>query len=114
MTSSLAEFPPGYAEEDISSRVLIAASLFIILEIGVVTLRCVARLKFDAKLGVDDYLMAPALLLCLGICAIGISKYSQGLCHRSLHTTHCFLCPKNTEAHLFESSTWQLTCVTVA
>ncbi|KAF3768156.1 hypothetical protein M406DRAFT_231609, partial [Cryphonectria parasitica EP155] len=72
MASPRAAFPPGYADENISSRVLIAACLFIVLEIGVVTLRCWARFKYGAKWGFDDYLMAPALLFCLGICAIGI------------------------------------------
>lgn len=68
------DFPPGYAEEDISSRVVIAASLFIVLEIGIVAIRLVSRLKFGVKLGVEDYLVIPALCFCLGMCAIGIGK----------------------------------------
>lgn len=74
MADGTTGFAPGYAEEDIGSRVLIAACVFIVLEIGFVALRCVARLKFGAKWGVDDYLVIPALIFCLGICVIGIGK----------------------------------------
>lgn len=67
-------FTPGYADEDISSRVVISALIFIVLDIGAVALRYAARLKYKTKWGTDDFLMAPALLLGLGFCVTGISK----------------------------------------
>lgn len=67
-------FNPGYAEEDISSRVIISAVVFIVLDIGAVALRYAARLKYKTKWGIDDFLMAPALLLGLVFCVTGISK----------------------------------------
>lgn len=74
MSSPTPGFTPGYAEEDISSRVIISASIFIVLEIGAVALRCAARLNYKTKWGTDDYLMAPALLFSLGFCVTGISE----------------------------------------
>lgn len=74
MTTRGLGIPPGHAEEDIGSRVIISASIFIVLEIVAVALRCVARLNYKSQWGADDYLMAPALLSCLGVCVVGIGE----------------------------------------
>lgn len=73
-TRSSLGIPPGHEEEDIGSRVIISASIFIALEIVGVALRCLARLNYKSQWGIDDYLMAPALLFCLGVCVIGIGE----------------------------------------
>lgn len=75
MTLPTPAFTPGYAEEDISSRVIVSASTFIVLEIGAVALRCAARLKYKGQWGADDFLMAPALLFSLGTCALSLSEW---------------------------------------
>lgn len=74
MSSTASTFPPDYANANIGSRVTVAASMFIVLEIAAVSLRCAARLKYDAKWGTDDTLIVPALIFCLSMCAIGISE----------------------------------------
>lgn len=74
MTTRALGIPPGHAEEYNGGRVIASASIFIVLEIVAVALRCFARLKYKSQWGTDDYLMAPALLFCLGMCVIGIGK----------------------------------------
>ncbi|KAF2475277.1 uncharacterized protein BDR25DRAFT_382215 [Lindgomyces ingoldianus] len=65
-------FPPGYFEEDVSQRTLGTAIAFIVLEISVVTLRVISRRLVRAPFGMDDMLIFPALLFCLGLCALAI------------------------------------------
>jgi hypothetical protein len=67
-------FPPSYAEEDIGSRTLSTAILFIVLEVIVVTLRFTSRRLIRAKLALDDYLIIPSLVFCLGICVVAIGQ----------------------------------------
>ena len=72
--SSNPSFVPGYAEESISHRVLVVAGVFIVLEIAFVVARFAVRISNKSPFGIDDYLTVPALLFCLGMCIILISK----------------------------------------
>jgi hypothetical protein len=74
MDSQTPAFPPGYTQEDNGRQILITASLFIFLEISVVILRCATRIRYKTKWGADDFLMAPALLCCLGLCVSATGK----------------------------------------
>lgn len=74
MNSPTAMSTSDYAQEDISSRVIISASIFIVLESGAVALRCAARLNYQAQWGTDDLLMVPALLFNLAVCVVSISE----------------------------------------
>ncbi|KAI3331709.1 hypothetical protein HD806DRAFT_478092 [Xylariaceae sp. AK1471] len=74
MTSSipLSVFPPGYVDESLVPRTFAVAVTFIVLEIGIVTLRFATRYLYNTKLGIDDYLIIPALIFTLGVCVITI------------------------------------------
>ncbi|VUC24062.1 unnamed protein product [Clonostachys rosea] len=71
-TNQTTAFPEGYAEEDISNSVLVVACVFIVLEVLIVGMRLMTRLKYQSKLGLDDYLILPALVCGLGMCAVAI------------------------------------------
>ncbi|KAI1387685.1 uncharacterized protein F4822DRAFT_430431 [Hypoxylon trugodes] len=65
-------FPPGYAEETAGPRSVRVAIAFIVLDIVVVALRFATRLTYKVKLGLDDYIIIPALIFSLGMCAVTI------------------------------------------
>lgn len=65
---------PARVAADTGGRVIAVASTFIVLEIGVVALRFAARIIYRLKWGVDDYLIIPALIFCIGICIIAIGE----------------------------------------
>ena len=79
MASPTSAFPPGYAEEDISARVIAVGVTFIVLEIAIAALRFTARAVCKTKWGLDDYLIIPALGFSLGMCTIAISKICMGI-----------------------------------
>ncbi|KAI1460206.1 hypothetical protein F4805DRAFT_418594 [Annulohypoxylon moriforme] len=71
-TSSVAAFPPGYAEQDLGPRTQAVAIAFIVLEVVIVTLRFSTRAIYKSRWGFDDYLIVPGLVFALGVCAITI------------------------------------------
>ena len=74
--SNSASFPPGYAQEDNSHSLYAVAIVFIILEILFFSLRTYGRYLTNAKIGVDDVLMIPALLTVIGAAALCIGTHS--------------------------------------
>ena len=70
-------FPPSYAQEYDGGSLYAINIAFIILEIIFVALRFYARYLSNAKLGVDDILMVPALIV-----VISVAVLSNGM-----HTT---------------------------
>ena len=66
--------PPGYAEEYSGDRLRDTAIAFIVLEVGFVTLRYISRALGKLPIGIDDYLMIPALVVCLGVDALSIGQ----------------------------------------
>lgn len=86
--ASATGFTEEYINENIGTRLVVVASVFIGLEICVVALRFFARYKYRTQWGLDDYLMAPALLFCLGTCVIGISESHPQFLAAYRGTTH--------------------------
>lgn len=76
MESSLASpaYPPGYLGESIGSHVLGCAIAFIVLEISIVALRYSTRYVTHTRSGWDDWLVLPALISSVAVCALGIGK----------------------------------------
>ncbi|CAH0054997.1 unnamed protein product [Clonostachys solani] len=72
------DFPTGYAEETNGPPVLIASGIFIGLQITIVALRLATRLTHRGQLGIDDYLILPALVFSVGICVIAILEVRIG------------------------------------
>ena len=71
------EFPPGYEDEYIGYITRNVAIAFIVLEVFFVSLRYVAQRIGRKSFGIDDWLMLPGLVLCLGVDISALSK--QGL-----------------------------------
>ena len=71
--------PPGYAEGYSGGRLRDTAIAFIVLEVGFVTLRYVSRALGKLPLGVNDYLMIPALVVWLGSveCPVSSSRMTR-------------------------------------
>ncbi|KAI1316660.1 hypothetical protein F5Y16DRAFT_393092 [Xylariaceae sp. FL0255] len=67
-----AHFPPGYAEQNLGWITQAVAILFIVLEILAVAARFGTRYHYKTKWGLDDYLIIPALIFCLGICITAV------------------------------------------
>lgn len=70
-------FPPEYIQQDASGHVVRVAVAFIVLELLLVALRFVSRSVSKTHSGLDDVLIVPALVFCLGICILAISKPSN-------------------------------------
>ena len=71
-------FPPEYAKEDIGYITRNVSIAFIVLELVFVGLRYLAQHMAGEKSGVDDILMLPSLILCLGmdVSALGHTRNS--------------------------------------
>ncbi|KAL9077050.1 MAG: hypothetical protein Q9161_000683 [Pseudevernia consocians] len=76
--SANAQVPPSYAEEYSGDIVLRTAIAFIVLELTFVTLRYISRALGKLPAGPDDYLMIPALVICLGVDASSIVSLYVG------------------------------------
>ena len=72
VTSGDERFPPGYLEEYSGDDLIRVSAVFIVLQILIVGARFFAKTKVVAPLGVDDYVILPALLCALGCCFTGI------------------------------------------
>lgn len=67
-------YPPGYLTEYSGDRLVAVSTCFMILGIFFVALRFYAQRKTTSSYGWNDYLIPPALLANIGMCAHGISK----------------------------------------
>lgn len=76
---------PGYAEEQRGTLLQNIAIVFSILEVLFVILRYVSQALTPKKRGWDDYLMVPALLMCLGLNACSIGKLEPIALRVELH-----------------------------
>ena len=72
--STTLQLPPGYAEEYSGDTLRNTAIAFIVLEITFVILRYISRALGKVSRGIDDYLMIPALVTCLGFDAFSIGE----------------------------------------
>lgn len=68
-------FPPGRLQEDHGPRTEGVAIAFIIIEIIIVALRIISRRIIRARLALDDFLIFPGLLFCVGLCILAIGAY---------------------------------------
>lgn len=75
----LSHYSPAYLAEYIGNQVIGVAIAFMVLETVFVILRFVARRKTLSPLGWDDYLIYPALVVNLGMCAHGIGQSTTTL-----------------------------------
>lgn len=75
----LSHYSPAYLAEYIGYQVIGVAIAFMVLETVFVILRSLARRKTLSPLGWDDYLIIPALVVNLGMCAHGISQSTTTL-----------------------------------
>ena len=73
-TTAPPSFPPGYVEENIGGSTIAVAVAFAVLEITFVALRFASRWISKTRVGIDDMFIPPALLFCLGLCALAIGK----------------------------------------
>lgn len=67
-------YPPGYLAEYSGDRLIAVSICFMILGTFFVALRFYAQRKTTSSYGWNDYLIPPALVANIGICAHGISK----------------------------------------
>lgn len=70
-------FPPGYVEASIGGTTLAVAIAFIVLEITIVALRFIVRYLSKVRTGLDDALIIPALVFCVGVCVLAIGKQKK-------------------------------------
>ena len=70
-------YPPGYLAEYSGGRLIAVSICFMVLEISFVALRFYAQRKTTSPYGWNDYLIPPALVANIGMCAHGISKNSN-------------------------------------
>lgn len=75
--AALSHYSQAYLAEYIGYQVIAVAISFIVLETVFVVLRSLARRKTLSPLGWDDYLIVPALVVNLGMCALGISQLTM-------------------------------------
>ncbi|KAF5872207.1 putative integral membrane protein [Botrytis fragariae] len=73
MTTVSTTFSPEYLAQYRGNTPIAICVTFIVLEIVFVALRYCARWVGKAKWGMDDFLMIPALILCLEQCGVGIA-----------------------------------------
>lgn len=73
--SNYPNFPPGYFEEDRGGPTKRTAIAFMVLEIVIVTMRLASRRLIGARLALDDLLIFPSLIFCLGLCVLAIGMY---------------------------------------
>lgn len=66
-------FPPGYEDEYCGNILINTAIAFIVLETVFTILRYTAQRLIRKPFGIDDWLMIPAWLFCMGtnVCALG-------------------------------------------
>lgn len=67
-------YPSGYLAEYSGSRLIAVSICFLILGISFVALRFFAQRKTSSSFGWNDYLIPPALVANVGMCAHGIGK----------------------------------------
>ncbi|KAF1957835.1 hypothetical protein CC80DRAFT_491187 [Byssothecium circinans] len=67
-----AMFPAEYIAANRGPLAERVAYVFMFLELLVVALRFISRRQIKARLGLDDYLVFPGLLFCLGMCILTI------------------------------------------
>lgn len=68
-----------YLAEYIGDRLISVCIVFMVLEIICVGLRFVARHLCRTAMGLDDLLVLPSLVFCLGLTALGISQSNSFL-----------------------------------
>ena len=74
-SSTTPSLPPAYLHENTGSKLVAVATAFIPLEITFVGLRYYSRFMHKTAIGLDDILVAPALLSCLTLDALGIGQF---------------------------------------
>lgn len=67
-----ARLPPGYASEYSGDKLRDVAIAFIVIDVVFVGLRYVSQWVGRKPMGLDGWLMLPALLANLGICIAGL------------------------------------------
>lgn len=67
-------FPPEYISANRGPVAEGVAWTFLFLQIVFVVLRFISRRHIKAKLGLDDWLILPGLLFCVGMCIVTISR----------------------------------------
>ncbi|MCJ1380722.1 hypothetical protein MMC17_003830 [Xylographa soralifera] len=72
------DYPPGYLEQYQGNPPLVLAITILPLEILFVGLRFYARRVGRVRWGADDTLIIPGAILCVALCACGISNVTQG------------------------------------
>lgn len=68
------DLPPSYLYEYTGAKLIAVAIAFIPLEIFFVGLRYYSRYMHKTAKGLDDYLVAPALMFCLALDILGIGQ----------------------------------------
>lgn len=71
-----ATFPPEYFEEDRGPLTRRTAVAFLVLEVVIVASRFLSRRLVSAKLGLDDLLVIPSLIISLRVCIVAIGMLS--------------------------------------
>ena len=84
------ELPPSVLYEYTGHKLIAVAIAFIPLEIIFVGARYYARSMHKTTLGVDDILVAPALLMCITLDILGIGQSTTLL---RVHVTTFAQCP---------------------
>ena len=67
--------PSAYIHEYTGSKLIAVAAAFIPLEIAFVGLRYYSRSTHKTAVGLDDILVAPALIFCLTLDVLGIGQF---------------------------------------
>ena len=65
---------PQYLEAYIGHELVAVAVMFIVLDIICVALRITARYLSKTSIGLDDYLVVPALIFCVALCAVSMGE----------------------------------------
>ena len=73
-TESLSDLPSAYLNENIGARLIRVAVAFIVLEFIFVTLRYYSRYTIKTRVGLDDVLITPALIICLCLNSLAIGE----------------------------------------
>lgn len=70
----LSSFPQSYVSEYNGDRLRNIAIAFTVLEVAFVTLRFLSKAIGGTPYGIDDWLMAPALILCMALNAASFGR----------------------------------------
>ena len=74
-SSTVPRLPSAYLHENTGSKLVAVATAIIPLEIAFVGLRYYSRFMHKTAIGLDDILVAPALLFCLALNVSGIGQF---------------------------------------